>query len=485
MSGNPPGRLERLLAAVSPRWACQRAYYREVYGRYRAHYSAAGMGPRSAGWSAAGGTGEQLAGGERDIIRGRARDLERNSDILAAALGALERNVVGTGLVLQAKVRTPEGGEDEEVCKQIEAAWRAWCRPGGCEVSGRYSFGEVCLLLLRRRQVDGGILVVKGIRDRKFQLQILEVDDLDTAVQSYRGRRVVGGIEIDGYRRPLAYHVKVYDAWGIQRQTQRLPAEQVLYLCSLTRPSQIREVSPLAPAMGRVDDADELLDAAVEKERVLAHLSLAVKSSSGSPGLLGRGAGGPPTQRGAPPDVLEQGSITYLAPGEEIQTIAPAGTSSSADPILKTSQRLIGGSIGLSYEAASRDMSQVNYSSARQGLLEDQRTYRMQQQYLIDHFCEGVYGDWLDWAVLSGQVALPGYWEDPQRYRPHVWIGCGWSWIDPLKEVNANARAVETGQATLQEINAAQGKDWREVLRQRAIEESFLEKLKLKEDTDA
>lgn len=93
--------------------------------------------------------------------------------------------------------------------------------------------------------------------------------------------------------------------------------------------------------------------------------------------------------------------------------------------MVKTTQRLVGGGVGLSYESVSRDMSQVNYSSARQGLLEDQKTYRMLQRYLIDHFCDEVYGEWLDWMILSGQLQIPGYFSDRDRYLRHIWIASG------------------------------------------------------------
>lgn len=108
--------------------------------------------------------------------------------------------------------------------------------------------------------------------------------------------------------------------------------------------------------------------------------------------------------------------------------------------MLRTTQRLTGSGQGLSYEAASRDMSQVNYSSARQGLLEDRKTYSSWQTYLIDHLLTPVYEEWLDWMLLSGQlpVSPQEYAKNPEAYQRHVWVRPGWDWIDPLKEANAN-----------------------------------------------
>lgn len=471
--------LNRMLLPIAPTLAC----CRENAVRYaRSMYSAADVGPRSAGWTVANPSGEAANRGERDIVRARARDLERNSDILGAAILALERNVIGTGMVLQAKVLNADGKEDDAVNNQIEERWQEWCRPEKCEITGRFSFTEVCSVIVRRRMIDGGILIVKAFDSKQFRLQLLEIDDLDTTVQVFGRNRVIGGVEVDSYRRAVAYHIKIYDAWGFSIRTQRVKAENVIYLPYLTRPSQIREFSQVASSIPRIDDADELIDSAVEKERILSHLSVVIENAKGTlTGMpeLGRGFGGrsaraPEPKSQAPQEILEQGTITYLKDGEVLKTVSTAGTSSTVDPILKTTQRLSGGAMGLSYEVSARDMSQVNYSSARQGLLEDQRTYKMLQGYLITHFCDVVFRDWLEWEALSGRLNLPGYFENPQKYQRHVWIACGWDWIDPVKEANANAKALETNQTTLQKICASRGEDYRDIIKQRKLEQELI-----------
>lgn len=466
------GLLKRMAYGVAPKWA----YHRDVYRQLgRGFYTAADRGPRSANWTTVNATGEQANSASRDIVRTRSRDLERNSDIMGAEILAFERNVVGTGIVLQAKVLGSNGKEDEDLNTQIETLWREWSRPGNCEITGRFGMGEIEAMIVRRRFVDGGILILKVFDKGAFKLQLLEVDDLDGTLPMCNGNRVIGGIEVDEYRRPVAYHIQVFNAWGMRVRTERVPADRVIYLPYLTRPSQTREMTPAAASLPRIDDVNELVDAAVEKERVLAHLSVVVESDGGGGigiSALGRGGGDPVPGRNeeADPEILEQGTVTYLRPGEKVSTIAPAGTSSTVDPMVKTTQRLVGGGVGLSYESVSRDMSQVNYSSARQGLLEDQKTYRMLQRYLIDHFCDEVYGEWLDWMILSGQLQIPGYFSDRDRYLRHIWIASGWDWIDPLKEANANKQALDSCQTTLQEICASKGKDYRDVLRQRAVE---------------
>lgn len=470
--------LNRLLLPIAPQTACRR----EAWVRFgRSFYNAADTGPRAGGWTTRNPNGEQANQGSRDLIRGRARDLERNSDIFNAELLALERNVVGSGFVLQTKIKDSSGEDNEALNSQVEELWREWSRPEHCEITGRFSLSELEALCLRRRYSDGGILLLKVIEGGWYKLQALEVDDLDSSIQMFGNHRVVGGIEVDQYRRPVAYHIKIYDMWGISAKSQRIPADRVIYLPYLTRFSQVREMSPMAPSLGRIDDTNELIDAAVEKERVLAHLSVVVKKDGGPlGGVTGLGRGYEPVGAAqtaaeeAPSEMLEQGSIHYLKPGESIDTITSPGTSSTVDPMIKTTQRLAGGSIGLSYEAVSRDMSKSNYSSARQGFLEDKRTYIPLQKYLIEHLLDVIYPEWLDWAVLSGRLSIPGYFKNPELYRNHLWIAPGWDWIDPAKESSANETSLRTNQTTLQAINAAKGNDWRDIARQRSRENEFL-----------
>jgi lambda family phage portal protein len=167
---------------------------------------------------------------------------------------------------------------------------------------------------------------------------------------------------------------------------------------------------------------------------------------------------------------ISPGMIMELSPGDEVSAVTPSGQATSARDFITTQQRLAGSGQGLSYEAVSRDMSQVNYSSARQGLLEDQRTYGMWQQFLIEHLCMEVYTEFIISAVLSGQLKIPDFWSNKRKYLKHMWICPGWSWIDPYKEANANKIALETGQDTLSQICAEQGHDWKDVMKQRAKE---------------
>ena len=468
--------LDRCIGFISPSWGYRRTAWRQAM---RGFYDSGNSDRLNSGWTPVNATAEQTDYPQRDIIRARARDLERNSDVAEAIIGPLERNVVGTGIKVQAKIKSSDGTTDnDDLNQQIEDLWGEWCRARNCDVAGLQSFAEMQRMAIRRLLVDGGIMFVKAYTKGgtvPFSLQPREVDELDTSINYLPGlgrNRIWNGIELDDYNKPLAYWLKKYTPDGFWTgQSERIEAQRIIFLWQKNRPTQIREMSPLARTAPRVRDVNEFVEAVSVKERILACLAVFIEKINPT-GNTGRGLHGGTTdqQSGYQQKTISPGMIKELQPGESIKAVIPSGQATSAKDFISTQQRLAAAGQGISYEAASRDMSQVNYSSARQGLLEDQRTYAIWQQFLIDHFCTEVYTEFVISAVLAGQLTIPDFWQDKRRYLKHVWIPPGWSWIDPLKEVNANTKALQTGQDTLARLCAERGEDWRDVLKQRAAE---------------
>lgn len=470
--------LDRAIAIFSPRWAYKRMAWRSGMDLF----DSGSRGRLNANWNPAQKFDQFRMARERAVIRARAQDMERNSDLAAAVLSAFDRNVVGSGLVLQAKIgQDVPGNDNDELNSKIEKLWREWSKAENCDITGTQSLEEIESMLIRRYIVDGGFFVVKVyVEDRRFpfKLQIRSVDELATNLPAYHDRRVIEGVELDQYNRPVAYHFKKIDASGLSEfsnETVRIEARDVIYIFKKTHPQQIREVSLLATALNRIKDANQFIEAVGIKERVLACMAVFIKKRE--PTSPGRGLG--PSGQNISYDgmTLSPGMIGELNPGDEVQTVIPSGQASNTKDFLATLVRLIAAGLGLSYEAVSRDLSQVTYSSARQGLIEDRKVFRKMQRMLADRVLTPIYLEFLDAMHLTGQLNIPDYLKNKERYTAHVWIPPGSSWIDPTKEVTANKIALETNQDTLQRIAAERGEDWREVLKQRAAEIRYMQEL--------
>lgn len=457
--------LDTIIGFISPEAGARREAWRRNLEEMR-YYDAGNYDRLNAGWIAYNQSAEQTDRYSRDTVRARARDLERNSDMANSVIGAYKRNIVGLGVTLQAN--TPS----ERLNDQIEDAWKEWCKKQNCDVTETQSFSQMTRMAVERKKVDGGILFKKcylrgGVVP--FRLQALEVDELDATATVPRGKgnRVVGGIEYNSYNKPMGYWIKQYSIDGFSSiEPVYVPAKDIIFVFSKRRPSQIREMSDLSPTISRVRDTNEFMTAVSVKERIAACLSVFIKKTIPTTGI---GRGNAAAQHG--PQVtyegktISPGMIKELNAGDEIQVVNPTGQATDAASYVKLQQRLIGAGQGLSYEATSRDMSQSNYSSARQGIIEDDQTYEEDKE-LFNEFRDEVYETFIISGVLSGLFDIKDFWdpEKKKKYLAHEWIAAPKRWIDPLKEVQAMKTAVQTGQKTFQQAAAENGKDWKDMV---------------------
>ena len=397
----------------------------------------------------------------RDTIRARARDLERNSDMMNGLISAFVRNIVGGGFTLQAKTGK------EKLNGQIETLWRDWCKAKNCDVTGQQSFSQMLRMAVRRKKVDGGILFKKCYTSGglvPFKLQALEVDELSLSWSTPHGRNheVAGGIEYNEYNRAVGYWLTQYSVDGCEIASPvYYDAKDIIFLYSKRRPSQVREVSDMAPTLTRIRDANEFITAVSVKERIAACLSVFIKKALPVSGFGRSGSVAPGGTLNYEGKKLAPGMISELNAGDDIQVVNPQGAGADASNFLKMQQRLIGSGQGLSYEATSRDMSETNYSSARQAGIEDDLTFAEEVELLQENFMDEVFESFVISCVLSGKLKIWDFWEHKSDYLLHTWVASPKRWIDPLKEANANRIAMESGQKTFAQIAAENGRDWK------------------------
>lgn len=456
--------IDKWLLLFSPRKAYEREAWRQGLEQLR-YYDAGSGGRLNAAWRAANAAAETTDRYHRDILRARARDLERNSDIAQSVIRAYRRNVVSKGYTLQAM--TP----DEQLNNRIERYWKLWCKAEHCDITGTQSFNQILRMAVTRKRVDGGMIILKryvrGSEIVPLKLQCLDVDELDsTAITpKHKGNTVVGGIEYDPYHKPVGYYFRQYDTDGNQTADSIfIPAKEVIFYFTKHRPSQIREISDMSATITRIRDVNEFIQAVSVKERIAACLAVFIKKIIPAGGM-GRSAA--ISQEGRAEyagKTLTPGMIKELNAGDEIQVVNPAGNSAEAASFTKMQYGLIGAGQGLSYEITSRDMSQTNYSSARQSAIEDEVTFAEEIELLRERVMSQIYEAFVLSGYLSGLFQIPGFWENKFDYLQHEWVAAPKKWIDPKKESSANQLALQSGQKTFKQIAAENGRDWRDQL---------------------
>lgn len=182
------GFLDNVIAAFSPSAAYKREAYRQAYEALKSYYDAGGYDRPNQNWRVVNQSAELMDRYDRDNVRARVRDLERNSDILNSVTGPYRRNVVGKGFSLQAMT------DNADINKNLETAWKEWTKARNCDVTATQSLNQIIRMAVNRKKVDGGILFVKRYTKDgivPFKLQMIEVDELDSNIFSPK-KRVIG-----------------------------------------------------------------------------------------------------------------------------------------------------------------------------------------------------------------------------------------------------------------------------------------------------
>ncbi|MDY5481796.1 MAG: phage portal protein [Veillonella caviae] len=456
--------IDKVISVFDPQRAIDRVLAREALRQY----DAASTDRLNSDWQPAYGTAEQLATGQRDIIRGRARSAEMNSDLAESAVIAVLRNVIGQGIKPQAKVRSGKGKLNGNLNAKIERAWAKWTEAKNADVRGLSNFYELQEMALRRMLYDGEILINKTAQGDYLPLsiQLIEAENIGATGMQNGKNNIINGVEVNEYGKPIAYHVYQSDPMGMRSfNTLRLTTDQAFLLFKPTRPSQIRGVSHLALVLKRIHDIDEYMDADLIAARVSACFSAFITSANSGRqiAMMQRDS------KGRPNMVMAPGTVQHLRPGESVSFADPKRNAGTASEYSATQTRRISSGLGMSADIVARNIN-GNFSAARQNLLEDQKTFRQLQEFVIAHFCMPIWRAFIDALYLAGELPAD-YLVNKDKYQEVSWLAPGWSWIDPVKEVTANKEAIKSGLTTLEEVCAASGRDWEEVLEQRKLEQ--------------
>ena len=129
------------------------------------------------------------------------------------------------------------------------------------------------------------------------------------------------------------------------------------------------------------------------------------------------------------------------------------------------------------YELLTGDLSQVNYSSIRAGLVEFRRMIdAVQWQLFIPMLCAPVWRWFTEAAWAAGQI--------PSPMVPVEWSPPKFEAVDPQKDAMANLLSIRSGTMTLAEVIAKQGRNPDAVLAEIAATNAKLDALGLVLDSD-
>lgn len=395
------------------------------------------------------------------LIRARSRHEIRNNSIATSAKATFTSDAVGTGIVPRWKL------ENRELAEALNRAWDRWVDES--DADERYDFygqqmlaagtmfesGEV-LARRRPRRLSDGLSV-------PLQIQLLEPDYLDSSKDGDHGNvHHRQGVEFNSVGKRTAYWLHRFhpgDGSAHSIVSHRVPASEVIHCYRVDRPGAVRGVPWLAPVLVKLHGVDRYEDAELLRKQIAAMFAGFIKKPVGDGVDPEIGvAGNEESDEDRSELTLEPGTMSYLEDGEDIVFSTPGDVGSNYEVFLKNNLRSIAAGIGTTYEQLTKDLSGVNYSSIRAGILDARRRIEMiQHNILVFQFCRQVMHWWLDLAVASGAVTLPGYYDDPTVYRQVDWLPAAFDWVDPTKDIKATTEANLAGIMTREEAVAKRG----------------------------
>jgi lambda family phage portal protein len=470
------------MASIFERFARRLGYVRPTARRA---FDAAAGGRLFSDWVTAPLTADAEHRAGLRTIRQRARDLSVNNDYARRFLHLVKANVLGpSGIRLQMRVKDASGQVDKDANAAIEAAWLTWGKKGTVTVCGTMSWLDVERLIAETVARDGEVLVrlVRGFPNAfGFALQIIEADHLDETLNKDLGggAEIRLGVELNEWRRPVAYHLTTShpgdDQANRARRHQRVPADDLIHLFTRERVTQSRGWSWFVSAATRAKMIGGYEEAALVAARTGA--SKMGFYTETTPDAYGA-AGEDQDASGNPITDAEPGHFERLPPGVDFKEFDPTYPTNDFDPFIRRSLQGVAAGLNVSYTGLSGDLSNVNYSSIRQGVIDERDAWRMIQGWMIEHLHAEVFKAWLPLAMATGQAGrLPMSKFD--KFNAPTWRARGWQWVDPLKDMKANQAGVDLGVRSLTDIAAEQGISLEDLFEQLVAERALAKELGL------
>ena len=457
---------------------------------------------------------------EKDTLDNRGIDIVRNDGFMHGAVSIHRDSIVGSQFRLNSRPNYKVLGLDEtwaeEFQEEVEAKFTLYAESDDCWIDASRHNTLTGLIRLGigqfffQGEVLGTMEWMKGAR-RPFRTAFQAVDPArlsnpnDLADTEFLRR----GIERDSYGAPLAYHFRMAHPRDLiapdklyqwRRVETRKPWGRlmVVHIIEQLRPDQSRGVAEMVSVLKEMRMTKRFHEIVLQNAVVNATFAAAIESElppEAAMEMIGVGE----TQNSKMAMMLQEiaayngGSrniaidgvkIPHLYPNTKLKLL-PAGTPGGVGQDFENSLlRHVASALGLSYEQFSRDYTKTNYSSARASMNETWKYMQSRKKSVADRQANAIFSCWLEEAINTGQItsmpkSAPSFYEGQNKdaYCAATWIGAPRGQVDEMKETQAANLRMSSGTSTLEIECSKLGLDWREVLRQRAREQTLATEL--------
>jgi len=451
----PDSRIERAIAFMSPGWAVRRAIGRMQLNAVASHRG--GVPTRTStpwGKSTSFRMGASADYRNVDSRRDRSRKVYEENPVGASLLDTETDNIIADGFRLQAKTG------DKAFDREAEEKYVAYCDKA--DIRGMRCGSEHERQIYRSSRRDGDGLVVLVDRGGESREQFIPSDLIRTPYSKVAQPNIVEGIEVDAFARPIAFHVASMDEGG-KEAFERIPAANAIYLApDLDKDLALRGSPCYSRIFQYLDGLDGYIDAVVIAARMAAVFGLIFKEATAAKqfGALGTATNSQGNQQKAV--TLENGMVKYIGSGDDVVQVQAGQPLQQTPDFIRIMCRLIGLPFSMPLELVLKDMSQVNFASARIGLLGYYRHCRARQRWFRTTYLDRRYQWWISREQKRQAVGMPGAFVSrfPEKFWGHKFIAVGWDYTDPVSEAQGDLLAMDMGIKSPQMVSAARGWDW-------------------------
>ena len=425
-------------------------------------------------WAVQGVPARTLVSRKQREMVARSRDVIMNNDYARQFMRMFVQNVIGEdGIRFQASARKRDGTLDSDLNEALQMAWMEWGHEMNCDLSEQESFVEIQQACATSLCTDGEFFIRTHEDNSKFglKLQLLDAQrcsPVETRKFQYaRNHALYNGILFDRpTMKPVAYlfggehtNDNFYDD-SSQKYT-KIPAEEILHGFLRERIGQHRGLPVIHTALNRTFSLDRYEEAALQSARVGA--------SKAGFFTIDPNVGGAEEASEDEEIEIDPNSFTELPPGWDIGAWDPSYPHEQYEEFVRSGIRGMASGMGVSYHDLSNDLTDVNYSSIRQGALNIRYNWKLLQKWFVRRMHDRIYRHWLMKQLVRGTLRVRRRvldLTDLEKCLDVTWTGRRWDWIDPKSEAVANTEQIKNLLISPSQVIRDLGRDPEEVWRQ-------------------
>jgi lambda family phage portal protein len=455
----------------------QQLGYRRGIGNNSAYLPAAETGRVRSDWGYQLRSSTELLRQDFKILASRSEQLYRSNPYFRRAVDILKTFVVGSGLRPFPAVRYGDGDPITGINSRLASDWARFndqaYRNGSQQITSYEAQGIefVTMVVLGswlRQEVKSrpGSVIPRAFTVLKPTRLNFSHDNFYEGVDLSSDRpKIILGQEVNEYAEPTAF-------WIDNEQTSR-PASSMSIHYRPIEAEQYLGIPWLTPVLGNLYDIESLFSDKLTQSRILTRMGIWSKrqDKAALSKLLDNEISD--DEESVPFDKAQM----YFS-DEKPEAIQFDDTiAESFSPLMKMALHAVAIGSGFSYGRLTTDLEGANFSGGRLNSIADSKIFNCLYKYFYKNSCQTLWNRFVNWECFIGRipgVTYSAYLKDPWYYSQCFWLPEAEQWVDPLKDAQAQNLLYKTGQTTLQELCAAQGKDYHSVIQQRSREKQEL-----------